>query len=73
MRITLNIDDDVLAIARSRAEREHISIGSAISQLARAALQPAAQPAAIRNGLPVLPGARPVTTELVQQLLDEAL
>ncbi|SIT38728.1 putative antitoxin VapB38 [Paraburkholderia ribeironis] len=75
MRTTLDIDDDVLAVARMRADREHVSIGRIISQLARAALQrPAAAPA-MRNGLPVLPNARTartVTPELVNQLLDEA-
>jgi hypothetical protein len=75
MRTTLDIDDDVLALARSRADREHVSIGRVISQLARAALQPATAPALTRNGLPVLPNARTartVTPELVNQLRDEA-
>jgi len=74
MRTTLDIDDDVLAVARARAKREHVSIGRVLSQLARTALQrPAAVPAT-RNGLPVLPNAqtaRPVTPELVNQLRDE--
>jgi hypothetical protein len=75
MRTTLDIDDDVLALARARAEREHVSIGRVLSQLARAALQPVAGAPATRNGLPVLPNAgkaRPVTPELVNQLRDEA-
>ncbi|WP_179402060.1 CopG family transcriptional regulator [Burkholderia guangdongensis] len=74
MRTTLDIDDDVLAVARARAEREHLSIGRVLSMLARAALQPAAAIPAMRNGLPVLPNAgtaRPVTPELVNQLRDE--
>ncbi|RQS65472.1 CopG family transcriptional regulator [Burkholderia sp. Bp8963] len=76
MRTTLDIDDDVLAIARARAEREHVSIGRVLSALARAALRPTGDvPAATRNGLPVLPNAgtaRPVTLDLVNQLRDEA-
>jgi hypothetical protein len=75
MRTTLDIDDDVLAVARARAEREHVSIGRVLSQLARAALQPVAGVPATRNGLPVLPNAqnaRPVTPDLVNQLRDEA-
>jgi hypothetical protein len=75
MRTTLDIDDDVLALARARAEREHMSIGRVLSQLARAALQPAVAAPATRNGLPVLPNARtarPVTLDLVNQLRDEA-
>ena len=35
MRTTLNIDDDVLAVARALAERNGTSLGSAISELAR--------------------------------------
>ena len=75
MRTTLDIDDDVLAVARARAEREHVSIGRVLSQLARAALQPTVATPATRNGLPVLSnarGARPVTPELVNQLRDES-
>jgi hypothetical protein len=34
MRTTLTIDDRVLAAARSRAQRDGISIGEALSQLA---------------------------------------
>ncbi|WP_186166324.1 CopG family transcriptional regulator [Burkholderia gladioli] len=75
MRTTLDIDDDVLAVVRARAEREHVSIGRVLSALARASLQPAVAAPAVRNGLPVLPNARsarPVTLELVNQLRDEA-
>lgn len=75
MRTTLEIDDDVMAAVRARAEREHVSIGRVLSALARAALQPvAASPKTTRNGLPVLPNARsarPVTLDLVNQLRDE--
>ncbi len=35
MRTTLNIDDDVLAAARSLAERNDSSLGAALSELAR--------------------------------------
>ncbi len=35
MRTTLALDDDVFAYARERAQRERISIGQAISKLAR--------------------------------------
>lgn len=75
MRTTLDIDDDVLAVVRARAEREHVSIGRVLSALVRTALQPAAPTTATRNGLPLLPNAqaaRPVTPTLVNQLRDEA-
>ncbi len=35
MRTTLNVDDDVLELARSVAEARKISVGSALSYLAR--------------------------------------
>ena len=35
MRTTLALDDDVFAFARSEAQRQRISIGEAISRLAR--------------------------------------
>jgi hypothetical protein len=75
MRTTLDIDDDVLVVARARAERERTSIGCVLSALARSALQaPTASAPPLRNGLPLLrtaTGSRPVTTALVNQLRDE--
>ena len=38
MRTTLDIDDDVLSAAKERAGREKISIGRALTALARAGL-----------------------------------
>jgi hypothetical protein len=38
MRTTLDIDDDVLAAAKERAQRERKSIGTVMSELARHAL-----------------------------------
>ena len=35
MRTTLNIDDDVLAVAQALADRMGCSLGSALSELAR--------------------------------------
>ena len=35
MRMTVTIDDDVLAVARALAERRGSSLGSALSELAR--------------------------------------
>jgi len=76
MRTTLDIDDDVLALARARATQERTSIGQALSALARMALRPATKATAARNGIPLLPGhakggSRPVTLELVNRLRDE--
>lgn len=72
MRTTLDIDDDVLQAARQRARAEKISVGKALSLLARESL-PGEDATTHRNGLPLLPGAsRRVTAELVAELLDES-
>jgi mRNA-degrading endonuclease RelE of RelBE toxin-antitoxin system len=74
MRTTLDIDDDLLRAAKELARSEHKTLGEKISELARQALQPPAQRARRRNGVPLLAvrrgGAR-VTTELVRKLEEE--
>lgn len=74
MRTTLSIEDDVLAAAKELAAKEGKTVGEVISDLARQALSPKMPNRRTRNGirlLPVQPGARRVTTELVNELLDE--
>lgn len=82
MRTTLDIDDDVLAVAKELAKARRSTAGEVISGLARKALTtPAEQSnapgpagAVLKNGWYVLPkrGGPPVTNEMVQRLLDEA-
>ena len=70
MRTTLTIDDDVLAAARALAEARDVSLGDAISELARRGL---ATPTTSTHGLPtfaVQPDARPLTPEMVEEALD---
>jgi hypothetical protein len=72
MRITLNLDDDVLASARTLAARRGVPIGTIISDLARHGLA-CAEPATCRNGIrlfPVRPDAGSVTPELVKILAE---
>ncbi len=75
MRTTLTIDDDILAAARSLAERQSKSVGEVISALARQGLQRGSRSAsAVRNGVPLLPRrntATAVTMAFVNQLRDE--
>ena len=74
MRTTIDIEDDVLLAAKEIARRRDISIGKALSDLARQALS-RQDTAAMRNGVPlfpVRPGASVITLELVNQLRDEA-
>lgn len=76
MRTTLTLDDDVLAAAKSLAERQQRTLGEVVSALVRQALergQPE-MPPATRNGVPLLPlqpGAVLVTPEIVQRLREE--
>lgn len=73
MRTTLDIDDDVLAAARSLAVRDGSSIGKTLSVLAREALT---RPVGIttRGGIPAfdVPADAPsITDEMVRAALDE--
>lgn len=73
MRTTLDLDEDVLLAAKELASRQHISLGKALSDLARRALL-RRDVAEVRNGVPlfpVSPEAQVVTIELVNQLRDE--
>ena len=73
VRTTLNIDDDVLLAAKSIADRQGVTAGHVLSELARQALKPG-QPSVMRNGVPLFPvreGAKVVTMELVNRLRDE--
>lgn len=76
MRITLAIDDDVLAAAKELAMTEHKSVGEVISALARRALRPAETGRKTRNAIPLLkvnPDTSLVTSELVRQLREGLL
>jgi hypothetical protein len=76
MRTTLAIDDDVFAYVRAHAQRERISIGEALSRLARQGIQASqmAPPPAVRpkSRYALLP-ARPevITTEHVRRLMEQ--
>ena len=76
MRTTLTIDDDVFAAAKEMAHARNKSIGEVVSELVRTALTAAPHERAHRNGillLPVQPGSRPVTSELVKELAEQLL
>ena len=73
MRMTLDIDDDVLTAARNIAAAEGVNIGKALSDLARRGLAPRSQ-SKRRSGFPVFdvsPGAAPITLDLVKDALDQ--
>ena len=76
MRTTLAIDDDIFAYARSHAQREHISIGEAISRQARDGIRaqnmPVAEAVKPKSKFALLPARNEIiTTEHVRQLMDQ--
>jgi len=74
MRTTLDIDDDVLNAAKELAALRKTSAGSVLSELARQALRGKDGDRTMRNGVPLLPpcdGARPVSSEDVERMLEE--
>jgi hypothetical protein len=72
MRTTLDIDDDILALAKKLAASRRTTVGKVLSSLARQAL--ATGGSGVRNGVPLLPPAsadspKP-TLELVNRLRE---
>ncbi len=73
MRITLDIDDDVLALAKELAARHRTTAGKVISAWARQALPKRLMivDLPVRNGFRQLPCAgRAITPELIDELLE---
>ena len=73
MRTTINIDEDILMAAKEIVKQKRISVGRALSDLARQALTREST-TDTRNGLPIFPRqehAGVVTLELLNQLRDE--
>ncbi len=73
MRTTLTIDDDVLAVARSLADRNRSSLGSAVSELARRGFRgnSSAREDGDKTTFPVAADAEPITNEDVYRSLDD--
>jgi len=77
MRLTINLDDDLYAVAKSLAQTRDVSISVAVNTLLRRAVEPErsepipAPIAADAGGWPVVRGKRVVTAEDVKALDDE--
>jgi hypothetical protein len=74
MRTTLEIEDEVLEVARGMARHQCVSLGKAVSLLLRKAIMPEPSSIKIRNGLRVIfrkGKVNPVTLDTVNQLRDE--
>lgn len=72
MRTTLTLDDDIVRAARSLARARELSLGAAVSELARRGLDHTRDVAV--DDFPtfrVSPNARPITLEDVKRLEDE--
>lgn len=73
MRTTLDLDEDILRTGKALARERGESLGRVISDLAKRGLRSERSQAKVRNGIPLLrrlPGARPVTSEAVKELLE---
>ena len=75
MRTTLDLDDRVLASARTLAQEKGISLGSAVSELALRGLRPLNASSTTTTSpfptFPDVPDADPVTPEMVRDAMDE--
>ena len=74
MSVTVDIDDDVLAVARAMAERDGISFGRAISDLARRGIGTTSllpDDVVSEAIFAVEPDAEPITSEDVYRALGD--
>jgi hypothetical protein len=73
MRTTVDLDEDILRTAKELARESELSLGRVLSDLVRKGLTPPLQEFEFRNGvalLPSKPGAKPITSDLVKELLE---
>jgi hypothetical protein len=73
MRTTVDLDEEVLRVAKDLARESEQSLGRVLSDLVRKGLTPPPQKFKFRNGvalLPTKPGSPPITSELVKELLE---
>ncbi len=72
MRTTLDIDSDVLQVAKEIAKAEKRTAGYVLSALARKALLTKEQRRPkTRNGIPLIPvSTYPITVDHIQQIMD---
>ena len=74
MRTTLNLDEDVLEVAKQLARQRGTTAGQVLSELVRQALEPKSRPK-MRNGVPLFVpkrGAPKPHLALVNRLRDES-
>jgi hypothetical protein len=73
VRTIVDLDEDVLKVARELARKQGRSLSQVVSSLIEKEALPA-KSSGERNGIPLFPiskNARPVTSEIVAQLLED--
>jgi hypothetical protein len=73
MRTTIDLDADILLVVKHLAQERQQSLGRVLSSLVRQSLQPQREAKTHSGSIPVLPrkpGARPVTSQIVKELMD---
>ena len=73
MRTTLELEDDLVQLARQLAQQRKMTMGEVVSQMMRKSLE-TASPVKTRNGVPLIvrrPGAPKPTLSLINQLRDQ--
>ena len=74
LRTTVDLDPEILSAARQLAAARSISLGKALSELARRGLAPQKRGRGAKKGFPVFDvsaGARPLTSEDVRRNEDD--
>ena len=70
MRLSVNLEDDPYAIAKSVAQAEDCSVSAAVNKLLRQRIE-VAQARRKDTGLPVSAGRRPIKAAEIDKLLAE--
>ena len=77
MRLTVNLDEDLYAIARSLAQAEGCTVSAAVNRLVRrsfedaGARRPTSKRGTKRNGFVVSRGGVPITADVVRRVESE--
>jgi hypothetical protein len=74
VRTTLDLDNRVLEAAREMAQAEKVTLGEAVSRLARRGLRPDPNAVTEEGDLPIFrvgAEAPPITLDLVRRALDD--
>lgn len=74
MRLTISLDEDLYATVKALARADDVSMSGAINALLRRAVFPSTEAVpqpSVRNGLQVVDGRGPVSSEDVRRLEEE--